>query len=164
MTGQSESPELALIAQSIASANSKIRFFRVAYGRAPVGSSLAQPEIVSILNDYFKDSRVQLDWRTLREAQRRDTKLAFLAIQCLESALPYGGNIDIDLDGNEWVLRATGDKLHMVAEHWQILEGQSPEEQLGAAQVQFGMLAMLTQWRKPALGVSIHTNSITIRF
>ncbi len=166
MSGQSDTPELALIAQSIASANSKIRFFRVAYGRAPTGSSLAQPEIVSVLRDYFKQSRVQIDWRPMRETQRRDVKLAFLAIQCLESALPYGGRIDIDFDGNGWVLHATGDKLHLITEHWQLLDGQNSDanDELGAAQVQFGMLAMLTQWRKPGLGVALRENSITVRF
>jgi histidine phosphotransferase ChpT len=163
MAGQTEGPEMALIGDSIASANSKIRFFRVAYGRAPTASTLAQGEILSILRDYFAHSRVHLVWHPLREAQRRDIKLVFLAIQCLETALPYGGEISVSMDGTSWVITASAEKLRLDPENWALLEGQDYEGELLAAQVQFAMLAMLSQWRKPALGLDMSENAIEIR-
>ncbi len=163
MTGQESSPELELITESIASANSKIRFFRVAYGRAPNAATLAQPEIRSILGEYFKGARLNMNWHPLREIQRREAKIVFLAIQCLESALPFGGQIDVRLDGTEWTLSAHSDKMRVDPELWTRLEGQQPAPELAAAQVQFGMLAMLTQWRKPALSVALGDNSVVIR-
>ncbi len=163
MAGLAEGPEMALIGDSIASANSKIRFFRVAYGHAPTGTTLAQGEIVSILNDYFANSRLKLVWHPRREAPRRDIKLVFLAIQCLETALPYGGEISVSIDGAGWLIGAQPEKLRIVPEHWALLEGQDLNGDLGAAQVQFGMLAMRSQWRKPALALDISEQAISIR-
>ncbi|MFT5639839.1 MAG: histidine phosphotransferase ChpT, partial [Paracoccaceae bacterium] len=80
MAGLARGPEMELIAQSISNANSKIRFFRVAYGQAPNGVTMAQGEIVSILKDYFNNGRVTTTWLANIEAERRDVKLAFLAI------------------------------------------------------------------------------------
>ncbi|NOX72710.1 MAG: histidine phosphotransferase [Alphaproteobacteria bacterium] len=163
MAGLAEGPEMALIGDSIASANSKIRFFRVAYGRAPTGSTLAQGEILSILRDYFASRRIDLVWHPLREAQRRDIKLVFLAIQCLETALPYGGEISVSIDGSSWVIATNAEKLRLQADHWALLEGQDFDGELVAARVQFGMLAMLSQWRKPALVLEMSDKAISIR-
>lgn len=163
MSGQTDTPEMELIAESIASANSKIRFFRIAYGRAPNGSTLASPEITSTLRDYFLNTRLNTIWHPDREVQRHDVKMAFLAIQCLESSLPYGGQIDVFLEGTEWVLRASGEKLKADMDIWTLLEGQAPADNLDASHVQFGMLAMLTQWRKPAISVTISEQSILLR-
>lgn len=164
MTGQEPSPELELIAQSINKANSKIRFFRVAYGNAAHGSTLARGEIASILDDYFRGSRLSVMWHPKQELQRRDVKLAFLAIQCLESALPYGGDIDILCEGSDWTLTARGEKLAQDLSLWTILDGGTIETDLAASQVQFGMLAMLTEWRRPALTTRLTDRSITVRF
>jgi histidine phosphotransferase ChpT len=163
MAGMAEGAEMALIGDSIASANSKIRFFRVAYGRAMNGSTLAQGEILSILKDYFTHSRVSLVWHPMREAQRRDVKLVFLAIQCLETALPYGGEISVSIDGASWVIATSAEKMRVQEEHWAMLEGQDIEGELAAAQVQFGMLAMLSQWRQPALALEMLDTAISIR-
>ena len=163
LSGIGQLPELDLIADSIASANSKIRFFRVAYGMAPHGTTLPQPEITSILGDYFKDSRVSINWQTTREALRRDVKLMFLAIQCAESALPFGGTITVSYTGDEWILSAQSTKLRMVPDHWAVLEGHEIEGDLAAAQVQFGMLATLTRFRKPQISVTTADEVIEIR-
>lgn len=155
MQDQETSPEMDLIGDSIANANSKIRFFRVAYGSAPASSTLAQGEILPIIGDYFADSRVSVSWNTDREAQRRDIKLVFLALQCLESALPYGGTIEVNFNAQGWVLRAENEKLNVRPDLWAMLEGQGLEGELAAAHVQFGLLADLSQWRKPALSLTI---------
>ncbi len=163
MTGQPDGPEMDLIGQSVDSANSKIRFFRIAYGNAPNGSTLAQGEILSVIRDYFKDNRITAAWHPAREVQRRDVKLIFLAIQCLENALPYGGQIDINFDNGEWVLGASNPKLRALPDLWGLLEGQEMAEPLTSEHVQFGLLAMLTQWRKPALSVTVGDAAIVIR-
>lgn len=164
MSGVAPTPELELITQSIENANSKIRFFRVAYGKAAHGATLARGEIASVLDDYFKGARLSVVWHPMQELQRREVKLAFLTIQCLESALPYGGEIQVTCQDGNWTLTARGDKLAQDLRHWAILQGQDLDEDLGAAQVHFGMLAMLTQWRKPAVSVSISETGITVRF
>jgi len=163
MAGLAKGPEMELISQSITNANSKIRFFRVAYGNAPRGTTLDRSEINSVLEDYFQGGRVSAKWHSEIKAQRTDIKLIFLAIQCVETALPYGGVIDVSLVGKEWVIRAENPKLKITQEHWALLEGQDIGGELLASQVQFGMLAMLCEWRKPALSLTRQENLIEIR-
>jgi histidine phosphotransferase ChpT len=164
MAGLARGPEMELIAQSISNANSKIRFFRVAYGQAPNGVTMAQGEIVSILKDYFNNGRVTTTWLANIEAERRDVKLAFLAIQCLEEALPYGGKITVDYVHNEWVVSVMNARLKDLSASWALFDGQDVTDTLAASHVQFGMLAMLTQWRKPVLAVDVTDSSIALRF
>jgi len=164
MGGLPPSPELDLINQSIATANSKIRFFRVTYGVASNGATLARGEIASILDDYFRGSRLSVLWHPMQELQRRDVKLAFLVIQCLETALPYGGDVDISVEGGRWIVTAKSEKLAADQSHWAIVQGQDVNIDLSAARVHFGMLAMLTKWRKPALQVELTETTIKIEF
>lgn len=163
LSGMPVGPELDLITQSIDSAKSKIRFFRVTYGRAPTGSTLAQAEITSILGDYFKDARVTVLWHPMREVQRREIKIVFLAIQCLESVLPYGGEIHVTLEGTEWLITASSEKIRPLPDLFNLLTGIQGQEDLSAADVQFGMLAMLTQWRKPAMRITMEETSVQMR-
>jgi len=162
LSGVAPSPELNLITQSIENANSKIRFFRVAYGMAPNGTTLAQGEILSILKDYFNGSRVQVNWQVTRETLRRDVKIIFLLIQCLESAMPYGGTIQIDQTEGRWMVRGQSDRLHHVKTHWAILDGGNSGESLAAAQVQFAVLAELTQFRTPRPVISHEDTEILV--
>lgn len=164
MSGVAASPEMDLIAESIASANSKIRFFRVAYGRAPLGAMLARSEILSVLGDYFHRGRLTIGWQPTRELQRREVKLAFLALQCLETALPFGGDIQITCDDGHWALTACAERLRLVPENWDILKGHDQDQEIPAASVQFMLLAILTEFRNPALAVDTSDTSVTIRF
>ncbi|MCB1367575.1 MAG: histidine phosphotransferase [Rhodobacteraceae bacterium] len=164
MSGVAPTPEMELIAESIASANSKIRFFRIAYGRAPHGATLAHGEILSVLGDYFHGGRLRIDWQPTHELQRREVKLAFLALQCLETALPFGGDIQITCDDGRWQLAAHSARLRLVAETWDILRGSEAEQENPAAAVQFLLLAILTEFRKPGLTVEAGETALTIRF
>lgn len=93
MDRSAASPELALIAESVESANARIRFFRVAFGLAGSDQRIARSEVTGILSAMSRGGRLKLDWSSGTELDRRDVKLAFLLLQCLESALPYGGTI-----------------------------------------------------------------------
>ncbi len=164
MTGQPHSPEFKLISDSIDNATSKIRFFRVAYGSAPRGVTLAMPEIRSVLADNFRGSRIEVHWHPSHEIQRHDVKTAFLAIQCLETALPYGGRIDVYFDQGGYKITADAEKMRIVAAHWAGLLGQDVDLKLTAALVQFGVLQEMTRWRKPSLEALITDDRIVLKF
>jgi len=164
MTGIENSPELDLIAQSVENANSKIRFFRIAYGRAPHGTTLARAEICSVLGDYFKGGRHQIDWKPSHELQRREVRLAFLAIQCLESAMPFGGLIEIAINGQAWELSAKSDKFRDQSPLWAVLSGENREDEVAASDVQFAVFASLAQFRKTKPMVEQGADAITLRF
>lgn len=164
MNGQTASPEFELISQSVAAANSKIRFFRVAYGNAPVGSTIAQPEIASILTDYFKDRRIEIQWLAMHEALRVDAKIAFLAIQCLEAALPFGGKIEVHHTAQDWHLTASSPQLHIRDPLWQVLLSTERDVDCDASAVQFAMLFEVTRFRNPALEVALSHDMVTMTF
>ena len=60
-SGAAAAPELALIGQSVDSANARIRFFRVAFGAAGEGSHLNNSEIRSNLATVYRNGRMKVE-------------------------------------------------------------------------------------------------------
>ncbi len=164
MTGQPNSPEFQLISDSIETATAKIRFFRLAYGAAAPTASLARPEIVSILHDTYKGTRLDIHWLPQQEIQRHEAKIAFLAVQCIETALPYGGTVEVKLHRRNWRIRATAEKIKTIGEHWQVLTEPGAQPDLSAAQIQFAVLRECTAHRRPALSVELSENHVEMTF
>jgi histidine phosphotransferase ChpT len=141
---QSDSPELALIGESVENASARIRFFRIAYGAA--GDQMVGPgEINSVLRDMCKGSRLDIRWNTDAPQSRSAVRMAFLAIQCLECSMPYGGIITVGVDGGRWVITGIADKMVLSSELWGILQGSVQDEDLAPAHVQFPLLAELAR-------------------
>lgn len=163
MAGAAETPELALIRQSVESAKARIRFFRVAFGAAAWGVTMPRSELVSIVADNYRGGRVRVDWQPTGEVQRREAKLAFLAILCCASALPMGGEVTVSHDRRGWTVHAASDRLRADAADWAILQGEEPAE-TNPAQVHFRVLAELTRGRNPALGLELAADHVTLKF
>lgn len=135
----SASPELALIAESVAAANARIRFYRVAFGAASEGQRIGRPEVLSILADLTRGGRVEIDWQASQDQLRAEVKLAFLLIQCLESALPFGGRIAIGAEDGAWWLTGEAPRLKLDPELWGRLTGPAAAPPAGPAQVHFAL-------------------------
>ena len=88
MDGATKGPEIALIAESVANANARIRYFRVAFGSAGRDQRIGRGEVASIIEDTTRGGRMLIDWQSPQDLARREVKLAFLAIQCCETAMP----------------------------------------------------------------------------
>jgi histidine phosphotransferase ChpT len=138
--GAAASPELALIAESVANANARIRFFRVAFGSAAGDQRIARGEVVSILNDMTRGSRLSVDWQSPSELSRREVKLAFLLLQCLETAMAYGGKARIERGESGWLMQAEAARLKIDPALWEILTERHPPAEIGAAQVHFALV------------------------
>ncbi len=141
MSGSCGGPELALIRESVESANARIRFFRVAYGRSDGGQALAQQEITAIVTGMTKGSRISIDWAPDGAQARREVRLAFLLIQCLETALPYGGEIRVERIRGTWHLTGRGEKMKIEPPVWELLITGGEGVDVTPAQVQFLMVA-----------------------
>ncbi len=134
-------PELALIAQSVASANARVRFLRIAFGSSGRGQQMGQAEIGTLLRDWTEGGRLRVDWQVDGDVDRPDVRRAFLALLCLETALPTGGNIIVTRAEGRWRFTAGGRRLRADPSLWAVLEpGGAPDGALGAAHVQFGLL------------------------
>ncbi|NDR54845.1 histidine phosphotransferase family protein [Aliiruegeria sabulilitoris] len=132
-------PEVTLISDSVANANARIRFFRIAFGMASAEQGTARSEILSILKDIYGDTRTKLDWAVNVDCRRAEAKAAFLTLLCLENALPYGGTITVNRADGRWQFSANSPKLKYDEALWAVPTNGAPFE-LSPKNVQFALL------------------------
>jgi len=146
MSGAPLSPEFALISESVEAANARIRFFRISYGPASDIQFLDHREVTSILRDTTKGSKLSLRWDPVEDLPRSEVQLAFLAIQCAEQALPYGGDVHIRRNGPRWILELEADRLLLEPSLWNRFsekDGPKTDQTVIPAHVQFNLLPAL---------------------
>lgn len=173
--GGSGGTELALVSDSVASATARLRFCRIAYGGGAQDGAMARREIVAILADLVRGSRLRVDWDIPEPRPRSAVKRAFLALQCLETVLPGGGRINVchqpgarDEPGSGWSLHATGPRLRFDPAPWSWLTG--PDGGTGAppapgpGTVQFLLLAALLAADGGAVRLDRREDAVTLRF
>ncbi|MBC7736614.1 MAG: histidine phosphotransferase [Candidatus Saccharibacteria bacterium] len=141
MDGGQGGPEMVLISESVANANARIRFFRVAYGIAQSDQRIGRSEVQSILGDLTRGGRLQIEWQSEVDLLRREVKIAFLLIQCLESAMAYGGKVLVLLQDGRWQITGSAHKLRIEAGLWEILVDPKADFAVVPAQVQFPLVA-----------------------
>lgn len=134
------SPELALIAESVTQANARIRFFRVAFGAAGGDHRIARNEILHILNDLTRGGRLTVDWTSPPEMARKEAKLAFLLLQCLETAMPYGGRVTIEKGPSGWTIEGTAPRLKLEPALWEVLTERHAPPDIAASHVHFALV------------------------
>lgn len=164
LTGQAEGPELALIAESVAAANARLRFFRVAYGAAEPGATMSRAEIAATLQAASRGGRLSYFWEAEGDQPRTEVRAAFLVLQCLETAMPFGGDIHVRRDGTGWEFEGESGRLRIDADLWDSLLDPRIRITVTPGLVQFAILPDLLAdlGRKPALKLS--PDRITLRF
>ena len=139
LTGIAQTPEMSLISESVTAAQTRIRFFGIAFGRVGTGLPLGRSEIAGILDKISRGGRLTYDWKAEGDVERPLAKALFLLLQCLESAMPLGGNIHVTQQEQVWILTATGDRMSLDKSLWNSLQtGELPT--VTPAQVQFALL------------------------
>lgn len=167
MTGAAtpDGPEMELIAQSVDSANARVRFFRIAFGAASADQRIARSELEGLLDDSYRLGRITMDTSLPTDILRRDAKLALLLILCLETALPRGGVITLQASDQTWRLRAEADRVAVEARLWeQLTEIPGEGANLSASEVQFALLPESARQAGRALAVNLGPEAIEVRF
>jgi histidine phosphotransferase ChpT len=169
-----QGPEIALISESVHNASARIRFFRIAYGASSEGQSVSRTEVASILADLYGGTRLALDWQAAGDASRDEVKLIFLLLQCLETALPFGGQVTVDRIDGVWTVAGSGPKLRAEAALWDGFRGvaarpasAAPEAWAGAitsALVHFALVPDILCRIGATLAIELGDTSITLRF
>ena len=134
--------ELDLIQESVGNASARIRFFRIAFGAAGE-QMMGRSETVDILKGVMHGARLHVAWGPMDAQTRGDVRLAFLALLCVESAMPYGGRIEVSETEGRWLLHGHAEKLNIDQKIWSILATQEPPSDLRPAQVQFALLPLI---------------------
>lgn len=165
LTGQADGPELALIAESVENARRRIKTFRIAFGAAGPGQMVPASEIAELTAPGADGRRLEIDWPLTGDLARRYAKTVFLALMCLESALPWGGRAEVRAaPGGGWQVTATADRMQVDPALWHILEGGPLPRDLAANAVQFALLARETARRGRTLSLSRTETTLRLVF
>lgn len=162
--GGNSGPELDLISDSVGNANARIRFFRIAFGLAGDEQMVGVNEIRSILGDLAVGGRVSYEWDVPRDVPRQELRAGFLALMCLESALPFGGFVSIRESGSRWQFIAEGRKIALEDGLWADLTRASRTVEITPGRVQFGLLPQIVGDLGRELGVRHTPEQLAISF
>ncbi|MEX0279878.1 MAG: histidine phosphotransferase family protein [Arenibacterium sp.] len=163
MSGSMEGPELELISDSVQNAGARIRFFRIAYGIAS-DQMLGRQEVASVLQDIAAGGRLRFDWRPEGPNPRAMVRLAFLALQCCETAMPYGGEVTISCTDERWTICGVTSKLNLEPTLWRgLMNGTGPDE-VTPAQVQFALFPSAARELGRDIQLDHDETSVTITF
>jgi len=157
--------EMDLIRESVENASARIRFFRIAYGAASVEHSTSRSEVCGILETLARSGRHSYVWAPSSDLPRQEVKIALLAIQCLEQAMPYGGHIHVEQHGGHWTINGETGTLRIDRTAWEMVA--APPTIVGrvsAAQVQFVLLPKAAQDVGRKISLDFGATSLMIRF
>lgn len=142
MTGGADA-EIDLISEGIFHTSARVRFFRIAFGVSDAAQIITAGEVKSIFDD-IRSERVMLHWRVDRPMARRELRAAFLAILCVEQALPRGGEIFVTYE-NGWKVVAKADIIDAAEALWEPLAENETPENLTPTTVPFALFPMCLQ-------------------
>ncbi|SDW42312.1 histidine phosphotransferase ChpT [Ruegeria halocynthiae] len=163
MVGTVQGPEMELISGSVGSAGARIRFFRVAFGPAS-DQPLGRSEVVELLRDVERAGRVRINWNLTEPVPRNQVKLAFLAVMCCESAMPFGGEVDIEALGAAWTVTGKADKMNIDTGLWAGVATGRFADKLNPAQVQFALLPNTASTMSRRVAAETASTQVMLRF
>ena len=163
MTPGAGGPEIALISESVEAANARIRFFRVAYGATSDTQVLEDSEIAAILDAMSLGARQTMAWSAPGSHPRDEVRLIFLLIQCLETAMPHGGRIEVTGHKSAWTVRGTSDRFVDIPTLWDIVTKGTDPDDLAAAHVQFALVSLLQDEMNLMVDCAIAPSEIVLR-
>ncbi|CUX83138.1 MAG: histidine phosphotransferase ChpT [Roseibaca calidilacus] len=157
-------PELALVRDSVQQAQTRIRLFRIAFGNVGADQTIGAEELRTVLRDYSAQLRFELDWPPQPYQPKPLVKLGLLALLCIETALPHGGQAQFRLSQEGLHIVAQSDRLKLDDGLWSALGGTVPwPDSLRAAHVQFPALAQSVAAAHLTLRVRTEPDSINLQ-
>lgn len=163
MVGGTQGPEMELISGSVGSAGARIRFFRVAFGSAS-DQPLGRAEVSALLKDVEAAGRVRVRWNLTEAVPRNQVKMAFLALMCCESAMPFGGEVTIRNDVDQWTVTGVADKLNIESDLWNNLPKGRFADKITPAKVQFALLPETAHAMRRRITAETTATRVEIRF
>jgi len=118
-----------LISKSTAQASARIQFARIAYGAAGGSTMLDPAEGRRLTEALFAGERAGLDWRwNGPAAPREQVKLAMLLAAYASGAVPRGGSVVVEEEGDALRVTASGSHVRQPAHLDVLTEGVEAQE------------------------------------
>ncbi|HCP80335.1 MAG TPA: histidine phosphotransferase [Octadecabacter sp.] len=164
LSGVADSPEMALVTDSVQNASAKVRFLRLAFGDATADQVVQHGEILSVLQAISNGGRVTYSWAVPGDPPRLDVRVALLAVMCVETALPLGGDIQITQNQSNWTIKTKHDRLSLDPALWAPLSKGEYADSLTPAQVHFGLLPQMAAQADRKLAFSHGRDWVAVTF
>jgi histidine phosphotransferase ChpT len=127
---QQPTPEMALMRDSLDQALGRIKLYRVAFGQAAEGARLSGADLEDCLRGLGGSRPITLSLDLPADLPRADARLVALLGLCAETALAWGGRLEIGLgpqDRPEIALTASAPRLREDEQAWSALDrGELP--------------------------------------
>lgn len=157
-------PELALVAASVAAARARIASFRLAFGQATGDARMSRADLGAALADLTAAGRLKAELASEGDATRGEVKLLLLAVMCLETALPWGGRVLVCRTDSGWRLVGEASRTRADPALWCWLGGDHPPRVPTPAEVQFALLATEAEVQGRRLGWEVDESGAEIAF
>lgn len=162
LTGLGDSPELALITESVDNAKARIKTFRLAFGAAHPGQTVPVSDLAALYPAEAPARALAVAWQVAGDIPRAEAKLALLALMCLETAMPWGGQAVARRDGGGWRIEAEAERMQADPALWGNF-GKTGAE-LPAGQVHFALIGREAATQGRQLGAELGEGRISIGF
>ena len=156
--------EMALINDSVENANARIRFYRIAYGAASSDQTLSSQEVLSFISVLARGGRFTYFWQVAEDRPRREVRCALLLLQCLEAAMPVGGDIHVRYVDDHWIISAESLRFKIDACLWDHLAVGNLPKSYSASQVQFALVPGFLIEAGRGLKIKMSDDRIVVRF
>lgn len=138
--GIGASPELKLIAESVAAARARIQLFRVAFGQAQGDQRMSRAGLAQLLDGFSGQGRLRVRLEAEGDFARAELRMIMLAMMCMESAMPWGGAVTVLHHGGRWRLVGEADRVKQDPALWAWLGDGAPRSP-SPSEVHFALLA-----------------------
>lgn len=161
-TSKGGGEEMALIRASLAAALARIRFFRLAFGAGAPDAPIPAREMRDVMAEMYGGTRTKVLWRDEADRPRIEMRLACLALNCVEVAMPWGGTVEVTRNQASWVLHVDAKRLRIDAPLWQSLGRATLPPDLKGSEVQFGILAKESRRLRRPVSVSADETHLSL--
>ncbi|MEL6957717.1 MAG: histidine phosphotransferase family protein [Pseudomonadota bacterium] len=164
LSGTTNGEELRLVQESVENATAKVKLMRLAFGDAAVDQVVPRRDILSTLDAIARGGRLSYSWNVPGDPNRQEVRTALLAVMCIETALPLGGDIEITSDQMSWTIYTRNERLNLDPELWVPLSRGDIPQGLAAAHVQFALLNQMALEAGRSLTLSHGSDWVKIGF
>ncbi len=144
-TFDAEGEEMQLMMDSVHNAASKLKFFRVALGTSGDDTSVNRRMAQTLFDDATRGTRMRADVTGSETTPRSGVQLAMLGFLCLETVLPMGGRIAIEIALDKTTLTVVEGDVTPNHPLWAYLNDFRDLSQMKPAHVQFALLPTLAK-------------------